>query len=255
MKWQIATLVLAGLVLSIGSWLVPLNRTYENAANSEAHTFSLPALFYGEQNEISHEFFVKNNSAESIQVERIVTTCTCSEVSLAEHEIPPNSQTSLRLTANIQGREGFFDAICVLHVSNHVKKMYSLSAHIYQHISVTPPHFFLAQIDPRSRIVCGFRVDVYSRNEIISQPTMSIDGTDSEDITFVLKDNISDLLDSGMFLQRTFWELSFFPTQSIGAKNLNFTMQIDKTEGLHKIIVPVVWSVDLDFGSRSRYFL
>ena len=65
--------------------------------------------------------------------------------------------------------------------------MYSLSVPIYQHISVNPPRFFLGQIEPRSRIECEFYVDVYSRNEIISEPVVNIEGTENEDVAIVLR--------------------------------------------------------------------
>jgi hypothetical protein len=77
---------------------------------------------------------------------------------------------------------------------------------------------------------------------------ITVDGTDKEDISINLQRKVSDLLDSGMHFQRTFWKLSFFPAQSIGVKTFNLSAEISKEEGLHKIVAPVIWSIDSDFS-------
>ena len=117
MKWQMVIVMLTGAAMvAFPFFFIPTNQT---TTGNKAETFSLPALFYGEQNEITHEFLVKNNGAGLIRVEQIITTCTCSEATVENNEILPGGQTSLRLNANIQWRDGLFDAICVLHMSDH----------------------------------------------------------------------------------------------------------------------------------------
>ena len=158
---------------------------------------SLPPAFSDEVDALEHAFRVVNDSSSPVRFTEVFKSCACSEASLDKMELEPGEATSLRLRADLTGRQGRFSVIC--HLGNDADRpwSYKLTIPLYARLATTPAsqlHFGLLPVDEpaeREIVVNTYSRDVPPGEAVLTLPDDSVEMIELEDMGSVVE-NLPD---------------------------------------------------------------
>jgi len=170
--------------------------------------YELPATIAGEANSASHAFEIRNDTQEQIRFTGTKKSCSCTNASLDQMELPSGCKTRLTLNANISGFTGMFGTECHLENELGCSWVCGLKTMIYPQLSISPELLQLGVVDPGQKVEREFRVLAYNRSPAPPSITFQADKR-------MVKSHFADQLVSTDTLAGGIYRHEFIATASI----------------------------------------
>jgi hypothetical protein len=111
---------------------------------------TLPEQLAQQTSELVQVVRVVNDTAEPIEITQILQSCSCSTARLAQMILPPNTETTLTITADIRNRSGSQRLVCELRTVAGRSWRCELTATIYQRWQLDPAHLNFGILSPET---------------------------------------------------------------------------------------------------------
>lgn len=204
---------------------------------------SVAPIWANETNEIQHNFELRNDTNQLLEILKISNSCSCSQVSVSSKTIPAKDKIEVKMISDMRGRYGSFSATSLLTLSNGQARQFQINTEIYKHLEIEPNTFYFGKVAPGQKCSMDFQLIAHSKkNVIFNQENMEVKPNEHKFQITLGQPFVADPID-GIKKTTVTGKLDFTAPIIVGEGNSLLEVSVTTDEGTFTDSAKIYWLV------------
>jgi hypothetical protein len=200
-------------------------------------------IWANETSEIQHNFELRNDTNQTLEILDISNSCSCSQVSVSSKIIPPKDKIDVKMISDMRGRFGSFSATSLLKLSNGQVRQFQIKTEIYKHLEIEPSTFYFGKITPGQKCSLDFQFIAHSKNDVtFNEENIEVKPNENRFQITLEQPFVAAPID-GIKKTKVAGKLNFTAPIIVGEGNSSLEVSIKTDEGIFTDSAKIYWLI------------